>query len=676
MPLNENEELELLRLQKAKFMATQKPALEGGNVQRFAQGALESVGQAGVGLMQAATELVAPTPMFGMKPASGTLSSVAQPVKDTLTQTVDASQQRAANMGASGRAGQLVGNLAGAIPATLLAGPQMGAEELAALTARGVSQPVLNSAGKVVGPVARTLGNVIKNAAQGGVAGAQQAVGSTDSRVDNAALDTVLGGAVGTAAAGLKASKGALDIGKRVLTGRDADTVLADVISRADKNPQELLEQLKGGQISGIADIAGDDVQGLTRSIGKTPLGKNIVSDALEGRSLGAVQRVTDHLSKDVSDVGTYFGNLDDIAKARGKMATPLYKQAFEGNPVITSAGIDDVLQTPAGKAALKQAGTKMQNDMTAMGTRDIQLERQAKLAGIAAEDGVARGLNLRSLDYVKRSLDDQIGVAQRAGEADNVRVLTGLKNRLLGELDAADVTGQYPKARQVFAGFSKLKEAQEMGVEFDSKTPEQLRLMLKEMTPGEKDAFRIGVREKLQRTVSKTPDGADPAKRIMGNTQKRFQLQEVFENPKRFVEFQNKLEEEINAARTKFRVLGGSRTDYNIGADDSFEGMVDKIAKQGVKHGLLSSAIEKVASIVKNRYLGINADNAKLVAKALVDREEGIKTLERLMKMPGTPESKAAEEALNAVKSSSNRLRDAPDPRSRPLRIDIRRRK
>ena len=75
---------------------------------------------------------------------------------------------------------------------------------------------------------------------------------------------------------------------------------------------RQALGEITEGQISVLADVAGDEIQGLTRTVGKVSGGaRNVVADALEGRSEGAVRRVSNALSKQISNVDTYFANID-----------------------------------------------------------------------------------------------------------------------------------------------------------------------------------------------------------------------------------------------------------------------------------------------------------------------------------------------------------------------------
>lgn len=650
--------------------------------ERFAKGAWEGIGQAGVGMMQAATELVAPT--GGVNALTGDLGGV----KKTLTNTVDSSRHRAEDLGTAGKVGEVAGMVAGFAPLAL-ATAGGGAPAAGSLVMRAIPEAI----------------------AQGGLQGAVASVGSNDSRMGNVVTGAEFGGATGAAGqalrpvvAGAKAlGSAAQTVGsaaKTAYNGRTAQELWQDIVQKTGKTPEELKSLLEAGKISTIADIGGDSVQGLTRAVAKTGVGKDIISDALEGRSMDAVKRVSDELSKNVSHVDTYFGNLDDVATARQKVAAPLYQEAYKANPSVQSKTVDRILDTPAGRSALKSAVSKMQNDRSLVGIPDAELGEQARLAGIKSEGGVAPGLNLRTLDYVKRSLDDQIGEAQRAGQRDNARILTGLKGDLVKSLDEADVTakagpnslkpegGAYKQARQVFSDHSRLIEAQEAGRDFASQTPEQLRMALKDMAPDQKEAFRIGVREGLQNTVNKTADGADPAKRIFGNTQKRAQLQEVFDNPENFKAFEARMNEEIRAAGTKQRVLGGSRTDYNIAADDELGQMAADLPRKGATRTALDAAMNKAVDFVTKRYYGVNDENAKIIANALVNREAGIKALNDLIKNSSGATQEAATaakgvitKAMQAPNPAENPvgnlitrtpMRNAPNPTDKPLRIDI----
>jgi hypothetical protein len=412
-------------------------------------------------------------------------------------------------------------------------------------------------------------------------------------------------GSVGRGLAGGGAAVG--QFGAKLTKGVDADRLLANRINAIDA--KQALKELKGGKISVLADVAGDEIQGFTSAVGKVSGGaRNIVSDALEGRSQGAVSRVTNSLSKDISNVDTYFGSLDDIAKARSSLAAPLYAKAYDKGKRLK---INDRFNT-------------LLNDQRIVSATD---EAKATL-GVSAE---AKRNSVEVIDGVKKVLDDRIRVAQRQGANELAKANIILKNDLVAQVDRQ--VPSYKQARKVFSDFSSIEDAQIQGLDFTKQTPEQLKRTLANMTNTEKEAFKIGVRENLQRIVSKTADEADPAKRVFGNKFKRDQIKAVFGEGKQINEFTRKMNEEIRAAKTKFRILGGSRTDINIADDGQFIDAASQAARQGILRTSIEKTIESIAGAAKRRWTGLNAKNATKLATILTDREAGIEALERLIK-------------------------------------------
>lgn len=201
---------------------------------------------------------------------------------------------------------------------------------------------------------------------------------------------------------------------------------------------------------------------------------------ARQEKVTGAITRYLDSVSKtDSAEIAGKMGRdaaetaIDAMKTARAAKAGPFYDDAFSKNIAMDSPRLRKLEQTPAMRQAFAQAREKMQNSMTRLGVTDAELTQLAKEAGIEGGDnvpkaGVANGLRLEFWDYVKRGLDDQIGAAQRAGKNDDARILTGLKQKLVSELDSLDVTaaagpnstkasgGSYKQARSTYSGESE----------------------------------------------------------------------------------------------------------------------------------------------------------------------------------------------------------------------------
>ena len=414
------------------------------------------------------------------------------------------------------------------------------------------------------------------------------------------ATAAALGGAAGPAAIGAGRAIGGIG---RLITGRSADDILRRRIG--DEQVTKTLTDLQKSDIAILPDVAGDEIQGLTRAVGRLPVAKNIVSDALEGRSEQATKRITQALSRDISNVDSYFASLDDMAKARASVAQPLYAKAFKETPNIDTPRINELIGDERIQRAMNTA---------------------RRTFGVAAD---VPNNSLQMLDDTKKVLDDTIGKAVRAGENQRARAFTLLKNDLVKEIERVNPT--YKEARRVFSDFTSLQDAQEAGLNFTKQTPEQLKQAMKLLDPSQREAFRIGVRENLQRTVSRTADQADPAKRIFGKELQREQLRAVFGDGDNFNRFARKMREEIAAAKTKFRVLAGSRTDINLSDDGEFIESVGTIARTQGLVGQIDLALGAVIKAAKNRYTGLTQKNARELAEILVNREAGIDALIRL---------------------------------------------
>lgn len=601
MPLTEQEELEYLRLKKAKAsassMRSSKPAISTGEdvVRSFASGAARSLPD-----LANITAAAGNAGIEYIKGGNRSFSDFAQAGQNLTDSALGEQYQTRTGAGEYARS---AGSFVGALP---LGGvSSLGAGSLAKGAVKAASAGVGAKAGENVG---RELGGetgAILGGLAGGIGGwaaPAAAARGAQAGIRGAATvaETVAPKIVSDAA------KATGQVARNVVRGRNADQVFTDIIARSDRTPAQLLSDLKAGRISTIADIAGDDVQGIARAVAKTDGGKNVVARALEQRAEGATQRVANDLSKNVSGVDRYFDNLDDIAKQRAVQSAPLYKQAYAEGGSINDPALAKYLKDPRIVSAVDEA-------KSAYGVR-----REA-----------ARN-SIETLDGAKKVLDDKIAEASRAGKTQLANELRGLKNGLVSVLDAA--VPAYGRARKTFGGFAQLEEAQSAGLDFLKQRPEQISKYLRTLNADQQEAFRIGAREALQRVVSSTPDGANPARRIFGNSDIRNKVQAAIGSGKNYTSFAKRMIEETNAAKTQVRLTGGSRTDFNLAADGTFQQVVEGVAQNGILRTAIDRAITSGVDALTKRYYGIGKANAEEIAKRLVNRENGIEALERLI--------------------------------------------
>ena len=505
-----------------------------------------------------------------------------------------------------------------AVGATQLGAELLGQEEFAGKIGQQIAKEkelekddsTARKVGRFIGGIAPALPvGAGMGLIKGGIAGGAAAEliqpteeGTAKERVKQTAIGAGLGGLTGGALLGAgKTIKGTAGLVKRQFVATKPEDIIAKGIRPEDAQP--ILDKLQEGQISVIPDVAGDEVKGLTRSIAKLPQAKDVVTDALDQRSFGAVKRVSEQLSKDISPVGAYFGNIDDLAKARSEIAAPLYEKAFKQNTTL------DINKN-------RELFNKIAPDIA-------DAKNKFRLSSDISDNSIVM------LDAAKKSLDDKIGKAIKQGERQEASILQGIKKELVSKLD--QLNPDYKKARQVFSDFASIQNAQEQGLEIVKKgiTAEQVKKMIKEMSVAEKDAFRIGLREGLDRIVRNTSIGNDPAKKIFNDLSIVDKIKAALGDGKKFTDFKKRMQEEIAAADTRFKVLGGSRSDFNLSQDD----VLDKIVSGAeVARGGKTELLRVTVNALKNRAAGLNKKNAKQVAEILVNREKGIEALQNII--------------------------------------------
>lgn len=524
-----------------------------------------------------------------------------------------------------------------AVGATQLGAELLGQEEFAGKIGQQIAKEkelekddsTARKVGRFIGGIAPALPvGAGMGLIKGGIAGGAAAEliqpteeGTAKERVQQTAIGAGLGGLTGGALLGAgKTIKGTTGLVKRQFVATKPEDIIAKGIRPEDAQP--ILDKLQEGKISVIPDVAGDEVKGLTRSIAKLPQAKDVITDALEQRSFGAVKRVSEQLSKDISPVGAYFGNIDDLAKARSEIASPLYKKAFDQGTTLDIKENKELFNKIAPDIA--DARKKYR-----LGPPPIKISREELIKkGDINKNRIADN-SIVMLDAAKKSLDDKIGKAIRQGERQEASILQGIKKELVSKLD--QLNPDYKKARQVFSDFASIQNAQEQGLEIVKKgiTSEQVKKMIKEMSVAEKDAFRIGLREGLDRIVRNTSIGNDPAKKIFNDLSIVDKIKAALGDGKKFTDFKKRMQEEIAAADTRFKVLGGSRSDFNLSQDD----VLDKIVSGAeVARGGKTELLRVTVNALKNRAAGLNKKNAKQVAEILVNREKGIEALQNII--------------------------------------------
>ena len=194
---------------------------------------------------------------------------------------------------------------------------------------------------------------------------------------------------------------------------------------------------------------------------------------------------------------------------------------------------------------------------------REMLREAQ-KLAG----DPLPAKFTMQQLHYMKMGMDAAIDSGKRSGSLSGVEQ-GKLKSMRAAFKDRLSVNKNYAAANEKFAGDAALQEAIEEGSKIFKGRPENIRAALNDMTPSEKEAFRIGVAQAVRDRVSDQRTLANSAQDLFKNKTYRDLIRESFPDQKTFDAFSDRMEQRINQEMTRSRVKpsAGSKTAF-AGAD------------------------------------------------------------------------------------------------------------
>ena len=412
------------------------------------------------------------------------------------------------------------------------------------------------------------------------------------------------------------------------LKGSTPESIISKVITpeEAGQQARKLSNRIQQGRITALPELGDENILGLTRILGKTQGSNKIITSYINNKTATSAKRVGDLLNNNLS-AESYFNKLDDTILKRKEVASPLFTKAYQ-----------------EGNDALKQAMTMPATGNAKLGkVRELINDDRIKNAIMTARKdyGINQeipDISIESLHGARQVVDDIIGSAKRAGENNKARSYIDLKNKINNVV--YDVAPTMKEADKTFAGFSALKNAQEEGLKFNQyRNGEEVKRAFTKLSDGEKEAYKIGVKDYLIDKVSKSSE-RNPSKAIFGNQLEYGKLKAVFENPKQFKDFAKRLTDEIRVFDVKQRIVGGSRTDFNLAESDQ---LLDKIAKGALN--LKTFGLADVAMVakdaIKRKYYGLNEKTAKELAEIMISPEKSVQTLNNIVKQAQTAQER-----------------------------------
>lgn len=365
-----------------------------------------------------------------------------------------------------------------------------------------------------------------------------------------------------------------------------------------------------------FADVAGAKGQRFARNLSRTSdEAGEIIEANLEKRSAGEFDRVQQEISKVTKQ--DFNKSIDDVVEEGKKSARPLYEKAYESvkdfsvdkesTPSMAFSG------APGRKNYIKSFASTDRGKQVISNAKDVYNDDVAKMVADGA-DPVTVPLfdqmsDTKKADYIKRSFDRLIDaqIDPIKGLSEKGVRLQEIKSKFLNKVD--EINPDYKKAREASGDYISIRMAEHAGKKIGNKTPAEISKSVAKMSPQEKKAFIVGLKEKLIADAAKASDTGSATRRIFGSKFKRDQVKAAIGDS--FDEFEGTIKRELDFAKTQQRVSGGSRTDLNM-SGNKMGNILSAIGSP------IRGAAEAIGDRISNKYLGLTPERAEKMARAL----------------------------------------------------------
>jgi hypothetical protein len=369
---------------------------------------------------------------------------------------------------------------------------------------------------------------------------------------------------------------------------RKADTKIIQALQRDSLTLPEIKAAMDQIRLSGykpetIMEFGGKATKQLGETVASYPSARAAAENLVEERKSGAANRIlTDFqqafkIDKDPMEIA------DDIIKLRNAASKPLYDAAYASPVSIGSKTIDNIMLDPAFQSAYARANR-------------IATREGFPLAPLKPEGNT---FDLKTIDYVKRGIDDEINWSKTPASGlgkDEVNSLKNIRGKFMGEVDS-QAPAEYKQARQAFGGPTQVFDAIENGRGFFDIDARTLKKTYESLNPAEKDGFAIGAYDAIRTKIQSGADGIDQIKRTFGSPEKRDQIK-VLIGDDAFKNLELQLGREKAIRSTDIKITGGSPTQPRQEAAREFEGsteLVPQMAEKGLVKGGMDYLLRSV---------------------------------------------------------------------------------
>ena len=462
--------------------------------------------------------------------------------------------------------------------------------------------PVYGQAGRglqAAAGISRLASPVARAAAIGTGAGALSGFGAGEGGFLNRAqtagvggvLGGVLGGALPIAGGGARNIYGALS---SVLSPpsqgsatRMAQEVLDRYVVQTGRTYDELIEQAQRDAAMKVPTVLGQlspELSKLSETVVLRPTpGARELTKAMTQTQIGAKGRVRSAVENVFPANSGYYYERQGMMEGLQDRAQSLYDVAYTAGGKVDDPLINNVLRDPdfaSAYADAVQLARRLASTATLEG-RDPSIYNLTRVYDVAFDaQGLPTGTrfvgelpDVRTLDFVKRTLDAKISSLYSGGKGAEAASLRDMRNAFVKRLD--DIVPEYKVARGQYAGDMEIVNAMDKGLEYKSIPPEQLEDIFGGYTEGEQRAFKTGMLNSILRPSGASSGAGDWANRIIGPLDEKKRLQTIL-TPGEYNVIEAALSRESDIYSQTRGALTGSQTAGRQQAVESLNQTID----------------------------------------------------------------------------------------------------
>ena len=462
--------------------------------------------------------------------------------------------------------------------------------------------------GTIAGGLSADPGDRFRGAVQGGITGG------------------LLGASIAPAFQG--ASRAWNWLKEKTASGTDAKDAAAGVLARTGVAPADLLARKARDEAQGIPSVLAQTNPELMaiaeKAANKNKEASKTLRDEMASINEGAIERVKAQNTQKIGK-GNYYDDLDAINKDLKEKTRPLYEEAHSFGTV-NDPKINVLLKEPEFAAYFDKAKQIARAEELAAITKGEDPSKY-KLQDIYtftnAPDGTITGVrtsqlpDARTLDYMKRAMDDTITSAYSSDKSTIKSTIPALKDTREGFLKLVDeAVPAYKEARKFYSGKMDLADAMDKGKnEFKNLDHEEVVKYIKGLNDGEKEAFKAGaLRDMYDRIIG--PKQVNPGYELIQSPKDQKKLEALFDgNKNNFDLYKAALQRESQMYGETSKFL---KSTGHPGYKDNevINQIISDTITGGAKNGLANQALRWINSS------HMNDETAKQVAKMLSSKE------------------------------------------------------